>query len=272
MKVSKLKHLFWFLPFVLCSCFAFSQTTIITNADSYTWDTNPTLNYGDKRLITSSDTDNTTHNREVYLKFNLSSVSTVFSAKVVLTLESSIPTTRSYTAYLVNDSWTENTIRWNNAPAVIGTSIASGNHVGNIIEFDISTEVVSHVSNGDDTISIKIISTQEDLPSFIFSRDTAPSDSVKPKLIIDEATLSLSDEASKNNDKVSVYPNPTTNAIYIKGVANTDTTISVYNTIGQLLKHEQFNTTLDLSTFKAGIYYVKVLSALEQKTFRVIKK
>ncbi|MDO6598096.1 DNRLRE domain-containing protein [Oceanihabitans sp. 2_MG-2023] len=271
MKIISLKS-FLFLLFILQSVLSFSQTTIIASADSYTWNTNPGVNYGTKRLIISADTDNTSHVRHSYLKFNIASLPSVTSAKLRLTLESSPAVTRNYTAFLVNDSWSNGGIKWNNAPAVVGASLTTTNNVGNVIEFDLTTVVSDHITNGDTVISIKLVSNQEDLASFIYSTDTAASNADKPRLVINDPTLSLENEIESDVNNIAVYPNPTTNTIFLKGLSTEGTTVYIYNTLGQLLKQEIYNENVDLSAFEAGVYYVKVLNGMQQKTFSMLKK
>jgi hypothetical protein len=57
---------------------------------------------------------------------------------------------------------------------------------------------------------------------------------------------------------IGLYPNPSTNKVMI--VLREKQTISLYNTMGQLLKQEQMNagsSELDISRLGKGIYFVK---------------
>ncbi|MDV7188318.1 DNRLRE domain-containing protein [Lutibacter sp. TH_r2] len=262
---------------MLISFLSYSQTTIIASDDAYTWDSYPANNYGTKRLITSNDSDNssTDHTREVYLKFSLSSIPTVVSAKLRLTIESTITTTRNYKAYLVpnTNSWTNSNITWNKATNFTGVSeIVSGNHLGNLIEFDITSAVSNAKANNETSISIKIVSTEEDISTFIYSTNTTTSNAEKPRLVINETTLSLDNELNSEITNVFVFPNPTSDKLYIKGIENIETTINIYSAMGQLLKQEKYNSSVDLSTFKTGLYYVKISNTQNQKTFSILKK
>lgn len=271
MRNSKRKKHVLFLTLFFSYFYIFSQTTIIASADAYTWNNYPEFNYNTVRLITSNDTDNSTHIREVFLKFNLSSLPIVTSAKLRLSLESDDLEARSYSAYLTN-SWADNTITWNNSPTVIGASIAAGTSVGNLIEFDITSTIASAVSNNESSILIKIISNEEDVISLIYSTDTAPSNAYKPRIAINEPTLSLNSELNSDIETLVLYPNPTAANLHIKGIENEATTVFVYNTLGQLLMDEKYKSGIDLSHLKSGLYYVKVINTLGLKTFSVIKK
>lgn len=259
---------------VLHSFITFSQTTIVANNDSYIWNSQSNINYGSSKLIISNDTDNSSHIREVYLKFPIASLNNVNLAIVKLTLESTIATTRSYEAYLVDNenTWSNNFIKWNNAPSATGAAIASGVHVGNTVEFDITDKLKTYVENSEVLISIKIVSTEEDVASHFYSTDTATLESQKPSLIVSETTLSIGDNADSGIDKAFVYYNPTTTSVYIGGLMNKQTMISVYNALGKLMKHEEYNAKIDMTTLNTGLYYIKVTNDLEQKTFRIIKK
>ncbi|MBU2940696.1 T9SS type A sorting domain-containing protein [Lacinutrix sp. C3R15] len=104
----------------------------------------------------------------------------------------------------------------------------------------------------------------------IYSNETASSDAVKPRLVINDPTLSLENELDFNN--ISVYPNPITDNFYVKGLTNEEATIFVYNTLGQLLKQEVYNNSVDFSSLEVGVYYVKVLNGVKEKIFSIVKK
>ena len=67
------------------------------------------------------------------------------------------------------------------------------------------------------------------------------------------------DWINESNESVSVYPNPTTNNVYI--VAPGINHVTVMNTLGQVVYdgHVDGNTTtLDMSQYQAGVYMVRV--------------
>jgi hypothetical protein len=73
------------------------------------------------------------------------------------------------------------------------------------------------------------------------------------------------------NNSISVYPNPVTGTMVIKGLA-TDCRIDVYSAIGEKLQSaNSFNTTceIDISTQPGGIYFLKIV---DQNGETVVKK
>jgi hypothetical protein len=87
------------------------------------------------------------------------------------------------------------------------------------------------------------------------------------------ATVGINDHSFGN--EISIYPVPVTNILNLKGVENVQK-ISVYNSVGQLLKqYQKGNETLfdiDVNELKSGIYFVELSNSKEKVTKKVIKK
>ncbi len=90
--------------------------------------------------------------------------------------------------------------------------------------------------------------------------------------------LQISDLFLNTNDinttEINVYPNPVNTNLTIDGIAPIDQ-IEVYNTLGQLIFTQKLNQTkyvLDMSSYKNGVYFVKVHSQNSNQTHKVIKK
>lgn len=77
--------------------------------------------------------------------------------------------------------------------------------------------------------------------------------------------------AEIENTNITIFPNPSDNTLYFKGIA-ANTKISVSDLLGKTLKIKQLqlNETLDISDFESGTYILKFIDANE--TFRFIKK
>ncbi|MGJ8743555.1 CBM96 family carbohydrate-binding protein [Polaribacter sp.] len=245
-----------------------TDVTIYLTEDAYTWDRFATKNYGGVKLIVRDDPADL--NRHSYVKFDLSMLSDVETAKFRLTLDEATEDTRSFEAFLVDDSWTENTITWNNAPTN-GVSLGVVSNSGQLIEWDVTSTVLSQMQENE-WLSIKVISKDMEITNGIYSKEVAVTDIDKPRIVITSTGETLSINDAINTSNLSVYPNPTTGKVNIQGLKNEDTTIYIYNNLGQLLQHEKYNSNINMSSFKAGIYFMKILSAHEQKTIRIIKK
>ncbi|MDO6802479.1 Ig-like domain-containing protein [Wenyingzhuangia sp. 1_MG-2023] len=245
--------------------------TIYPTDDAYTWDKFATNNYGAVKLLVRDNSSSL--NRDSFVKFDLSILSEVATAKFILTLEQVPGTIRNYEAFLItNDNWTETAINWNNAPDS-EISLGSVTNNGQTIEWDVTSTVLSQIEENK-IISIKIISKDSAITNSIYSKETALNDNEKPKIIISTstATLNLDDGLDFDNNAIVVYPNPTNDVLYVKGISNEKTTMFIYNNLGQLLKQEAYKSNMDLSALKKGMYYVKVLNEKEQRTFKVYKK
>ncbi|MBE6330176.1 MAG: T9SS type A sorting domain-containing protein [Bacteroidales bacterium] len=70
--------------------------------------------------------------------------------------------------------------------------------------------------------------------------------------------------ASERN--ISVYPNPTTNVLHIKGITE-DEKVNLYNQDGKLIKSCQ-ETEINMDDLPQGLYLLKV----NTKVFKVVKK
>ncbi len=74
---------------------------------------------------------------------------------------------------------------------------------------------------------------------------------------------------------ISVFPNPTTNKLYLNFKAElTNIQLSLYNSIGQIIyspKNISENLEIDLSLFDSGIYFLKIQNYSEKKTVKIIK-
>ena len=71
---------------------------------------------------------------------------------------------------------------------------------------------------------------------------------------------------------MSIYPNPTNGLLNIDSNFNEETNITVLNNIGQVvlsLKTEN-NITLDLSSVKKGLYFIKLNSKTKSSTHSII--
>jgi len=77
-----------------------------------------------------------------------------------------------------------------------------------------------------------------------------------------------------NDNRFSIYPNPTSGLIYIK-YAKDITTISVVNLLGQQVMAKSINNreaTIDISALDRGTYFLKINADQQVKTVKIIKE
>ena len=64
------------------------------------------------------------------------------------------------------------------------------------------------------------------------------------------------------NNEVNIFPNPVNSLLHLELKTDVPTTIFIYNSLNELVYEEKFstNTLCNVSAFKEGVYYVKVVN------------
>lgn len=89
-----------------------------------------------------------------------------------------------------------------------------------------------------------------------------------------DSSLFIDDLANSYEPAYKIYPNPTSNYIYIDNIEFNDL-ISIYNIVGQLVYYDNSNgseKTIDLTKLDSGIYLLKISNNNNSFTYRIIKK
>ena len=73
-----------------------------------------------------------------------------------------------------------------------------------------------------------------------------------------------------NHDKMRVYPNPTTDLIYLESLKSFEK-VEIYDLIGNL-RGTHYDKVIDISSFSNGIYLFKLISESNTTLIKVIKK
>jgi hypothetical protein len=76
---------------------------------------------------------------------------------------------------------------------------------------------------------------------------------------------------SRENDFI-LFPNPADESITIRLGSNQTSELKLYNTLGQLIRNDlvQRQTTIDVSNFSAGVYYIVLQSENDLVAKRLI--
>jgi hypothetical protein len=96
----------------------------------------------------------------------------------------------------------------------------------------------------------------------------------KFKLYLDDIQVTVEDAAAINEvEKIafSVYPNPSSDVIYVTGNKAIQS-LSLVSTTGQLLQTVKNSNSMQLVDFPAGTYFVVVSTGTQQVTKRIVKK
>ena len=75
---------------------------------------------------------------------------------------------------------------------------------------------------------------------------------------------------SFNQDLFKIFPNPTNDKLFIRGLSN-PTKISIYNVLGKLVLSEITTNEIDLEGLQSGIYIVKIIDQQKETTRKFIK-
>ena len=99
----------------------------------------------------------------------------------------------------------------------------------------------------------------------------------QPELItndsFDSNGATLSNKSNPFSNNLFIYPNPTEGKLEFKGNIAEIKSIQIFSITGQeLLQFKRKLNTVNISHLKAGIYFIKVNSVNNSKTFKVIKK
>ncbi|HHW59276.1 MAG: T9SS type A sorting domain-containing protein [Bacteroidales bacterium] len=90
---------------------------------------------------------------------------------------------------------------------------------------------------------------------------------------IDAISISTTGNLYDNNlDKLQIYPNPTSDYLYIEAPYNTR--VQIYDLLGNEIYNKLINDKLckiDLHTYPCGIYILKLIRQNISKTFKIVK-
>ncbi|MCC8144944.1 MAG: DNRLRE domain-containing protein [Bacteroidales bacterium] len=165
---------------------------VVVSEDAYVYDgaSAKNTNYGsEERLIIKGDASG--YRREVYLKFDLTSVNFTSYNDVQLKLNvkranDDVPKIQWIVSPSSNE-WTEAAITWNNKPVAVGEiAVANGVTAGNDVLFDISKYVLEEIEKGNKVISLHISSTSVAGGKFDadFHSKEATDETTHPRLVI----------------------------------------------------------------------------------------
>lgn len=88
------------------------------------------------------------------------------------------------------------------------------------------------------------------------------------------ATVGIEEEMAGTNLEIRVYPNPTTDKLYVESKNNEKYTVNIHSAIGQKLVEQEFTgkTILDVEKLSAGVYIVDIQHLNGSKTIRIVKE
>lgn len=158
-----------------------------TDEDAFVQDgSSSTTNFGTEQILRVKDSPSTGYTRKSYLQFDLSELNSVSSAKLLVygrnSESSNFITVNAYG--VGGDSWSENTITWDNSPTANSTEedAALVNDVYMYYEWDLTSLIQSEWA-GDQVATIMLEGiNDEDDTFYAYSKE---KDKNRPKLVIE---------------------------------------------------------------------------------------
>jgi hypothetical protein len=117
-------------------------------------------NFGSATTIESQASNTTGENRDAYFKFDLTSVGDINNAKLRIFAGTSVAGSATISVYPVtNTTWVENTINWNNRPA-LGSPVLSSVTVNGTTfawyELDVTAYLIGEKSSGRNVVTLAL--------------------------------------------------------------------------------------------------------------------
>lgn len=252
-------------------------------------------NYGtDSKLLVKDATSSL--DRQSFLQFDLQPIGTspVTQATLKLYVNSfgneGVPVRLVDVFQVADDTWSENTITWNNKPISGTLVITEGllqNQEGQYVSFDV-TSYVNQEAQGDNSVTFMLKQPSGTNAAVNFSS----KEGTNPPLLEIETTSPASlmvnlnpfiDEQIKlvGEFNLEVVPNPIQNEAVINFTATKEnmSTLRIIDPTGQIIKSKEVilkegrNTVLlDVSNLPSGLYFVQVLGVDGNHTLKIIVK
>ncbi len=274
---------------------ASQSTTVSPLADAFVRNGSyAATNYGRNTSLVVKGSTASGYTRTSYLKFSLSNVSSVSSAKLRIyghNIENT--TTISVSAYGVNsDSWTETGITFNNAPAASTAALSSAgvNNTAKYYEIDVTSFVKTQFA-GDKIVSFLIKDPSNKNINLEFnSKENANN---RPQLVVvsSQGTSATTPIVSRSRENIFnseenlensvVYPNPMQKQLNIKLPATykgdfsftiADQTGRIYN-LGKIrIQPGGSIMNFDISKFSLhpGVYFLRITSETKSEAIKLI--
>ena len=153
-------------------------------------------NFGTAPLLISKATNDDKWKREIYIKFDISSIINVGSARLRLfgsLLNNQNPSCAVQVFNVSDNTWSENTITWNNKPAANGSALGNATVSGTTdqnYEWDVTSAVQTAKTAGNQHISLKVVNTTVTTGSYT-DFNSRQADANVPVLIVSPPSNTL---------------------------------------------------------------------------------
>lgn len=267
--------------------------TLSPVADAYIHDGSYAgINYGNDTTLVVKGSVSIGYTRFSYLKFSLNNISNIASAKLRVFGRNIDNTTfiNASSFGVDNDSWTESSINWNNAPSA-STAALSSISVSNeakYFEFDVTGYVQTQLA-GDKVVTLVLKDPTNQNKNLVFnSKENRQS---RPQLVITGLADTVTNMAMRNNEntsdyrnslkKASIYPNPLQKRFNIKFPVNYHGNLSlqIIDQIGRICNMGKYliqsggsdiNVDISKLLLRPGIYFLKIALPTRNEEMKII--
>jgi hypothetical protein len=173
---------------------------------------------------------------------------------------------------MVNQAWDENTITWNGQPTVSTSNVitvgATPGANSDMTGIDVTAPVQYWAANpslnyGWRFWQVNEYTTLHSVEDFATPYDATPS--YRPQLVVQytcpAGIVNTAAEAS-----ISIYPNPTSDILFIKNAASGNFAVDILDLPGQKVLSETNNKEINTGTLASGTYMLHYTDLSTQKT------
>ena len=170
----------------------------------------------------------------------------------------------------ITSPWNENTVTWGNQPTTTNVNQvilpASTSSIQHYLNINVKNLVQDMVNNPTTSHGFLLkLTTESYYRKMVFASSDNADTNLYPKLKVCYTTNSTKLIELKNSFKFNIYPNPTSDLLFVEFLNNTeeDVYMELFNSIGEIVysrKNINANLSIDVSQFTKGIYFMKVYS------------
>jgi hypothetical protein len=180
--------------------------------------------------------------------------------------------------YRITNSWSENTVTWNNQPAY--TTAGAVSYPASVnYDDDLTADVTQLIQLYVDSPSISHgfllkLNDEQSYRARMFASSDHATSALHPELIV---TYTATGIEELDNNYFSIYPNPSANKIKITSILhNADNVqyeiIDALGATAMASKATAKDFSIDVSTLPAGIYFIHLQSGNAQTVKRFVKE
>lgn len=167
----------------------------------------------------------------------------------------------------VTQSWNENTVTWNNQPAVTTqneATIPQSVTTAQDYVIDVTALLQDMINNPSTSFGFMLSEKNQTTwyNGLVFVSNNNPDTARAPKLVITYTDASSVNDIYSNGSALKVYPNPAADEIRIENSRSKMRAVDIYNMLGAKVMHQNLNSVnhvaLNVQAVPDGVYFVSL--------------